>query len=108
MKELRRAAEGNVAPGASALSHAQALQQRAGELLSLFPETSRGRAGSREKPEIWTDWSGFAAAAASFRNATEDLVSAAAAGDRAQLTAALKRAGGECAACHDRYRERKK
>ena len=104
MKALRRAAEGAAALGPEAASHAQALQDGAEKLLSLFPESSRGRKGSREKPEIWSDWSGFAAAAADFEEAADGLAAAAAAGDKARLAKALKRAGRECAACHDRYR----
>ena len=108
MKELRKAAEGAAALGPGASSHARALKDGAQELLSLFPESSRGRKDSREKPEIWSDWSGFAAAAARFDKAADDVAAAASAGDKALLAAALKRAGGECAACHDGYREPKR
>jgi cytochrome c556 len=104
MKELRRTAEGAATLGSGALSLARALKERAKELLSLFPESSRGRKGSREKPEIWSDWSGFSAAAVDLEEAADRLVAAAASGDRARLAAALKRAGDECIACHDRYR----
>ena len=104
MKALRRAAEGKAPLGPEASSHARALQEQSQRLLSLFPENSRGRKGSREKPEIWTDWSGFAAAAAEFEAAADQVAAAVSTGDKARLASALKQAGGECAACHDRYR----
>ena len=108
MKALRRVVEGTAQLGAEATSHARAVQDGAEALLSLFRESSRGRKGSREKPEIWRDWAGFSAAAAGFEEAADNLVAAAADGDKALLGTALKRAGGKCAACHDRYREPKK
>jgi cytochrome c556 len=104
MKALRRAAEGAAPLGPKAASHARVVQEGAEKLLSLFPESSRGRKGSREKPEIWSDRAGFSAAAADFEQAADNVAAAAASGDKARLSAALKRAGGECAACHDRYR----
>ena len=104
MKALRRAAEGKAPLGPDASSHAQAVQEQARRLLSLFPESSKGRKGSREKPEIWSDWPGFAAAAAEFEAAADQVAAAASTGDKARLASALKQAGGECAACHDRYR----
>lgn len=104
MKALRRIVEGVPAIGPAASSHAQALQEQAKRLLSLFPESSRGRSSTREKPEIWSDWSGFAVAAAAFEAAADQVAAAVSAGDKARLASALKQAGGECAACHDRYR----
>jgi cytochrome c556 len=104
MKALRGAAESAAALGASASSHARAVKEGAQKLLSLFPESSRGRKGSREKPEIWSDWPGFAAAAAAFEKAADGVVAAVSSGDKARLATALKAAGRECAGCHDHYR----
>jgi cytochrome c556 len=104
MKALRKAAEGEDPLGPGALRHAEALKQGAHDLPSLFPASSRGREGSRETPAIWVDWSGFSAAASDLEKAADQVAAAAASGDKARLAAALKRAGGECAACHNRYR----
>lgn len=108
MKALRKAAEGPAPLGAETASHAGVLREHARELLSLFPASSRGRDGSRETPQIWSDWSGFAESAAAFQTAVDGVAAAEASGDKSRLAAALKRAGRQCAACHDRYRAPKR
>ena len=67
----------------------------------LFPEGSD--AGTRAKPEIWSDWDGFMADKEDLAAATTEL--AASAGDGLDtLKAKFGPVGGACGACHKAYR----
>ena len=104
MKALRRAAEGPAPLGPAAQAEAAALQRGVDGLLALFPAAGEMPKGSRARPEIWTDWSGFSASAAEMQAAAGAVAAAVRAEDKSRLAATLRQAGAVCASCHDRYR----
>jgi cytochrome c556 len=73
------------------------------QLPTLFPEGSTTPT-SEARPEIWSDRTGFEAAAGRFRTAVQGLAAPAAANDRAAFLAAWTAAHDACDACHDAYR----
>ena len=87
--------------------HAAAIAETSARMLALFPQGSGGHHG-RAKPEIWSDWAGFAAKAEDMEAAADDLVDAVGIGDPAAVGAALKAVGATCGGCHDLYRKPKK
>lgn len=64
------------------------------------PEAGKTRA----LPEIWSDPTGFAAAAKLFEEKTPALVAAAKSKDADAVNKAFKEVGGSCKNCHDKYR----
>ncbi len=86
-----------------ALGHADEIAATARRMLALFPNGSAGH-GSRARPEIWTDWPAFEAAAADFERAAAALRAAARSGAVARLDAALADVGRSCGGCHKRFR----
>ena len=95
---------GKEAPDAAALKAAAArLDSLSGQLPTWFaaPVTGFPTAG---KPEIWSDATGFAAAAQGLKGQTTKLAGLADGGDIAGLKAQAGALGGACKACHDVYR----
>jgi cytochrome c556 len=72
-------------------------------LPAMFPASTRNIAGTRAKPEIWTNRVDFNAKAAAFASAAAALISAAKADDKAAFTAAVESTAAACKACHDVY-----
>lgn len=73
-----------------------------------FSENVGTKGGDTEaKPEIWTDWQGFAARAALLRERSEVLQDAAESGDEAAVKGAVGALGKACGSCHDTYRKKK-
>jgi cytochrome c556 len=83
-------------------SSAKAIARWAPSMPSLFPKGSE--AGTKAKPEIWTDMEGFQKAAANLGAAATKLAELAKAGDAEGVEAQIKVVGGACAACHNGYR----
>jgi len=108
LKALERAAKGKEPLGPEAVRRAEAALAKAREIPGLFPEASRGKKGSRETPQIWSDWSGFVRAADAFEAEASKLLVAVRANDKAALRAGLKSAAAACADCHERYRAAKR
>lgn len=59
---------------------------------------------SEAAPAIWTDFSGFTAAAARHAEAASGLIEAAGSGDVAATSAAAGQVAATCKACHQTYR----
>lgn len=75
------------------------LVQWSDELPTLFPEGSNGEdMGAR--PSVWSNPTGFAAAANRFREATRQLAEAAATDDRAAMTRRIRAVWDACEGCH--------
>ncbi|MBP0445511.1 cytochrome c [Roseomonas sp. SSH11] len=74
-------------------------------LPTLFPPGSDG-GGTRALPTVWSEREGFERAAANASTAAEALRVAAASGDAAATTAAVRAMGATCGACHRNYRSR--
>jgi cytochrome c556 len=67
----------------------------------LVPGTARGEAaGSRAKPEIWTEADGVANAAQTFKDEAQALAAAADAGDPGAYAVAFERFTEACTGCH--------
>jgi len=87
---------------------AQAMAGLAKSMLARFPKGSGGE-GTRAKAEIWSDWAGFEAAANKLAAEAKKLEAAAAAGDKAKISAVMKTFGkNACGTCHQKYRAPKK
>ena len=74
------------------------------ELPTYFPEGSDTPA-SGARPEVWSDRTGFEAAAARFRTAVAGLAAPAAANDHAAFLTAWTAVSAACGACHDSYKQ---
>jgi cytochrome c556 len=82
---------------------ANGLAKWAAALPAMFPASTRNIAGTRAKPEIWTNRTDFNARAEAFASATTALLDAAKADDHAAFTAAVESTAAACKACHDSY-----
>jgi cytochrome c556 len=87
----------------SQLFAARALARWAKTLPSLFPAGSEA-AGSRARPELWSDRAGFEKAVATYAEATAGLQAAAEANDKAAFAAAWESTRQACGGCHQLYR----
>ncbi len=77
-------------------------------MLKLFPKGSGG-GKTRAKAEIWQDWSGFKAAAATFKTEAMNYSKAAESGDKAAIKKAADQLGKVgCGGCHKKFRTAKK
>ncbi len=83
-------------------SPAKAIARFAALMPGLFPKGSD--AGTKAKPEIWSDMDGFVKAAAGLGAASTKLAELAKAGDAEGVEAQVKLVGAACAACHNAYR----
>ena len=82
---------------------AKAIVRWAALMPSLFPPGSE--AGTKAKPEIWSDMDGFKKDAVALGDAAGKLAELAKAGaDTDAIAAAVKAVGGACGACHNAYR----
>ncbi len=85
----------------AAIGYIAALIAWSHELPTLFPE---GSGGGDARPEIWSDPTGFAAAAARFQTAADALTAPALANDRPAFQTAWTQVQASCDGCHDSYR----
>lgn len=93
------------ADGAAAKSlgfPARALAKWSNALPTLFTPATR-TVPSQARPEVFSDPAGFAARASAFQNATQALVAATQADDKAALETALASTKAACKGCHDSY-----
>ncbi|MBT3370066.1 MAG: cytochrome c [Rhodospirillaceae bacterium] len=107
MKALGAVAKRKAAYSVAIPVHAQAIHDAALTMGLLFPDGSGG-AGTRAKPEIWTDAAGFSAKIDALAAVTPTLVAAAKTGDAGAIGGALKIVGKYCGGCHKPYRVPKK
>lgn len=96
--------QGDVSYSKNLLGHAKALHEGSMMIVDAFPEGSGAGAETRAKPEIWTDWEKFAAAAKTLEDASAELVTAAEGGDMAAIGAAAGKVGDACGGCHKPFR----
>lgn len=74
----------------------------------VFPKgTERGVGDSHTKPELWAEWSKAEELWKSLAPAAAKLATAAEAGDKAGVGAAVQALGGSCKNCHEAYRIKK-
>lgn len=78
------------------------------ELPSWFPRGTGPEAGekTRVKPAVWSDRAGFAAASKRFQTEAAKLATVANGKDVDAIKAQAKVMGGECAACHNDFRNK--
>ena len=107
IKALGAVAKGKAKADAGTVVHAMALDELSASVKFLFPKGSGG-GDSRSKPEIWTEWDKFEAAAHALSAATPALVAAAKTGDAGQIGAAIGPVGKACGGCHKPFRKPKK
>ena len=92
---------------ATATRLADKVAAHAGTMVTKFPKGSTGHP-SEAKPEIWTNWSDFAAKAEAMGAAAVTLSGAAkAAKTRQEITAPFAKVAQTCGACHRDYRVKK-
>ncbi len=93
--------EGGVA---DAVAHATTINDNAKRIPVVF-DGGVGTGETRAKPEIWTDWDGFLAAAARLEEESAKLIEAANSGNRETLAEQFGALGANaCGACHSAYR----
>ncbi|MGB0921642.1 MAG: c-type cytochrome [Alphaproteobacteria bacterium] len=84
------------------------IERTAAELYEFFPDgTQPGRTGvgrTRARGKIWRDWDGFLMRIDNLTYAAEDMRSALAEGDPADMRYAVGQLGKTCAACHADFR----
>ncbi|MGQ9368614.1 c-type cytochrome [Azospirillum sp. ST 5-10] len=75
---------------------------------TVFPEgTAIGVGDSEVKPELWQNWSKAESYWHDLSPAAEQLKTAAASGDRAQIAKAMQGVGKVCQSCHEDFRQKK-
>jgi len=83
---------------------AKSLAGWAGAVPGMFPEGS-DVAPTEALPTVWSDPAGFAAKAAAYQAAATRMADAAAAGDKAGVTAAFAEVRASCSDCHSDYKK---
>ena len=92
------------APLKSQAFAARGLAKWAGSMTAAFATATPGTP-SRAKPEVWSDAAGFAARAATFKTAADQLSAAIAADDRPAFDTATAAVAASCKGCHDAYQQ---
>ncbi|EWY42479.1 cytochrome C [Skermanella stibiiresistens SB22] len=85
---------------------AETMHQHCEHVMHMFPPGSDGH-HSEATPAVWTNREEFDARMRRFDAAVEELMAAAASGDKAQLGTEFKAVGQECSGCHDTFRQKK-
>lgn len=85
---------------------AETMHQHCEHVMHLFPPGSDGHHSEATKA-VWTNRMEFEASMRRLDVAAEDLIAAAASGDKAELTKGFKAVGQECSGCHDTFRQKK-
>jgi cytochrome c556 len=85
---------------------AENMHQYCEHVAHMFPPGSDGH-HTEATPAVWTNRAEFDASMRRLDAAVEELMAAAASGDRVQLTAEFKAVGQECSGCHDTFRQKK-
>jgi cytochrome c556 len=92
-------------PGAVA-NHAKQMADAAKLIAPAFKQkVTAGKTDAR--PEIWSDWAKFEAAAADFEKAATNLAMAANGSDSGAVGLAVRALGESCGGCHDSFRKPK-
>ncbi len=83
--------------------HAKGMAEMAALVKPAF-EANVMTGKSSSKPEIWSDWNKFAAAADEFQNASKQLAEAATSGNQRDIRSAMAKVGKSCKSCHDSFK----
>jgi cytochrome c556 len=84
----------------------QTMHEHCEHVMHMFPPGSDGH-HTEATAAVWTNRPEFDARMRRFDAAIEELMTAAASGDKAQLAAEFKAVGQECSGCHDHFRQKK-
>lgn len=107
MKALGAMLAGNTAfDQGTAQRLAETMHQHCEHVMHMFPPGSDGHHTEATKA-VWDRRPEFEARMRSFDATIEDLVAAAASGEKSQLQSEFKRVGQECSGCHDGFRQKK-
>lgn len=90
-------------------NHAAAVSNLAAVVPTMFPEGTSLEDGydTEAKPEIWSDWEGFVAAADKVETMTAELAEIAKGGDADAAMAQFAATGKEgCGGCHSTFRQK--
>jgi cytochrome c556 len=82
---------------------AREIRDWAQRIPEYFPEGSDGKP-SEASPEIWLNFEGFKKSAFANRDAANELMSAAAEGDKSATIKAFKATASTCKSCHKSFR----
>lgn len=85
---------------------AETMHEHCEHVMHLFPPGSDGH-HTEATPAVWTKRAEFNASMRRLDVAVEDLMAAAASGDKTQLSTKFKAVGQECSGCHDNFRQKK-
>ena len=85
---------------------AETMHQHCEHVMHMFPPGSDGH-HTEATEAVWDRRPEFDVRMRSFDAAVEDLVAAAASGEKTQLQSEFKRVGQECSGCHDGFRQKK-
>jgi cytochrome c556 len=84
----------------------QTMHEHCEHVIHMFPPGSDGH-HTEATAAVWTNRPEFDARMRRFDAAIEELMAAAASGDRARLGVEFKAVGQECSGCHDNFRQKK-
>ena len=110
MKAINDFVEAGTGSAEDVATRAASIREIAGKIPTLFPEGTSmddgiGKTGA--KPAIWSDWSGFQAAAKKMGEEAGKLAEVAAAGDRDAIGAQFGALGKDgCGGCHQTFRQK--
>jgi len=103
---------GNMLAGKTAFDQATAkrlaetMHEHCEHVMHMFPPGSDGH-HTEATPAVWNRQAEFNERMRRFDAAVEELVAAAASGDKTQLETEFKAVGQECSGCHDDFRRKK-
>lgn len=110
MKAINEFVESGNGSAEDVAARAAVIQETAGKIPSLFPQGTSmddgvGKTGA--KPIIWTDWSGFEAAAKKMGAEAGELSTTAGSGDKTAIAAQFAALGKDgCGGCHQTFRQK--
>jgi cytochrome c556 len=110
MKAINDFVEAGTGSAEDVATRAAGIREIAGKIPTLFPEGTSmddgiGKTGA--KPVIWSDWSGFQAAATKMGEEAGKLAEVAAAGERDAIGAQFAALGKDgCGGCHQTFRQK--
>jgi len=110
MKAINEFVESGAGNAEDVASRAASIREIAGKIPTLFPQGTSlndgvGKTGA--KPEIWSDWTGFQAAATKMGEEAGKLAEIAAAGDHDAIGAQFGSLGKNgCGGCHQTFRQK--
>ncbi|MEN8198129.1 MAG: cytochrome c [Pseudomonadota bacterium] len=91
---------------AAVATNAAAISKLSKSITGYFPAgTSPDKVRTRAKPEIWSDWQGFAGAAKNLENLSAKLAQVAKGGNKGAIMAQFGQTGKRgCGGCHSKFR----